>query len=103
MRNVLITAALLLTACTDHIATDAEVHEQVTCDSDWSGQNGIVSHEYCEAGCESWGNLGTRWECTYNGGMSCPAGRRSWFDNREGCCVVGGEDAGYAVTFVDCE
>jgi hypothetical protein len=102
MKN-LITAALLLTACTEHVATDAEVHERVTCDSDWSGHNGVVSREYCEAACESFGQLGTNFDCRYNGGMSCQAGHRSNFEGREGCCVMGDEAAGYAMTFVDCE
>jgi hypothetical protein len=100
MRTVL--TVLLLTACTDHVATDAEVHAQVECDSAWSGHNGVVSHAYCEAACADFGDLGHNTDCTYNGGQQCGVhiGR---MEGREGCCVTGDEAAGFAVTFYDCE
>jgi hypothetical protein len=101
MRIFLGLVALLGMACTDEVATDEEIHEQVSCE-DWGGFRGAAGYDQCDAPCVSLGDLGSRAACTANG-QACPAGMFSDWNGRQGCCVPSDERPIASVAFVECD
>jgi hypothetical protein len=105
-------AVVLLAACSatdvgpEGVATDAEIRDRVTCNSDWSAPD--VSNG-CDAPCENKTELSPNLECRFELDAlgvpveaSCEEGFILW-RGRRGCCILhrGGDEN--FVQFHECQ